>query len=292
LPQNDWSPTGDVLIDPSADTSTVLPALLSSAGKWPALWIWFSKVPVESPALLAWQQSACRTGASTYIAARDQVGVVDIHHDWSAYEASRSKNLRKQMRQIGRRLERAGGTTLRIETDPSTEEIEPLLRRGFEVEDRSWKGEAGSSVLRTAGMLDFYVRQAEALAKDGHLHLVFLEHSGRTIAFEYGWTAKGVYFSPKVGYDPEYAEFCPGQFLRWKLIESFHNDPQRICIDFMGPLVHATARWITRAYTVADLWTFPAGVRAQVARPLVAARKLAKQWLRRQADSPFSSTED
>ena len=39
-------------------------------------------------------------------------------------------------------------------------EVEPLLREGFEVEHRSWKGTAGSSVLSDAVMWQFYLRQA------------------------------------------------------------------------------------------------------------------------------------
>jgi hypothetical protein len=87
----------------------------------------------------------------------------------------------------------------------------------------------------------------------GHLELAFLEFERRPIAFELGWTGKGWYFSPKVGYDEAYAHVSPGQLLRFKLAERFFADGERIGWDFLGPLVEATEKWTTGSYAIERL---------------------------------------
>ncbi len=94
----------------------------------------------------------------------------------------------------------------------------------------------------------------------GHLELVFLEFDGRAIAFELGWSSKGWYFSPKVGYDEEYSHLTPGQLLRLKLAERFFADHDQSAWDFLGPLVESTEKWTTASYPIERLVVSTGGV--------------------------------
>ena len=58
------------------------------------------------------------------------------------------------------------------------------------------------------------LRQSRQLAQWGQLELAFLECGEQAVAFCYGLTAKGVFHSLKIGYDPAYADCAPGQLLR------------------------------------------------------------------------------
>ena len=60
----------------------------------------------------------------------------------------------------GSQSEPGGGVELRIVRDLQRSDVESWLRRGFEVEDRNWKGQAGSSVLKVPGIFDYFVAQA------------------------------------------------------------------------------------------------------------------------------------
>ncbi|MBX7165458.1 MAG: GNAT family N-acetyltransferase [Pirellulales bacterium] len=287
LPGNSWCPAGELLVDPHVEPDYLLPALWQAAARWPAAWVKFSHIDLHSPHWRLWLAALESAGGLEYRSDFGEVGLIDVEHNAEAYEASRSKNLRKQMRQIVRRLERDGGVALEVYDRLAVDEVEPLLRRGFAIEDRSWKGQAGSSVLRSPGVFEFFLRQAQGLAASGNLHLVFLVHRDQTLAFEYGWSAKGTYFSPKVGYDPAFAEYCPGQLLRWLLMERFQADPTRRSWDFSGPLAPATRRWITRSYPTATVRVVPGGLRALAARPLLAA--YAKLRSARAAGAPVDA---
>ncbi len=75
--------------------------------------------------------------------------------------------------------------------------------------------------------MKFYQEQAENLAKESQLELAFLRHQGVDIAFEYAWFSKGVYCTPKVGYDEQYSHLSPGQLIRYLTLERFFKDPSR-----------------------------------------------------------------
>jgi CelD/BcsL family acetyltransferase involved in cellulose biosynthesis len=247
LPNNEWSFCGDLLLDPSVEPAPVLQRLVEALDQLPHSLLWLEGISLQRAdwqALLG--QLALRGRALRQTLWN--VGMVEIAHDWETYFASRSRNHRRQIRRTADRLRSSGGGQLRIERNLAPADVESLLRRGFELEQRSWKSRAGSCVLNEPDVFEFYCRQARQLAATGNLELVFLELDGRPIAFEYGFRAKGIYFSPKVAYDEAFAECSPGQQLRALLYQRLQNDPDCRAVDFHGPLAEATARWATRSY--------------------------------------------
>lgn len=268
LPKNAWSSAGELMVDPTRANDATIAQLVDATQRLKCLNVMLEKV---NPRTLAWKAMFRRLASQQLLcryrrAAR--VGCVEIAATWEAYEASRSRNHRQQMRKLLRRVCEQGKLKLRIVEPSGADEIKSQLQRGFEVEDRSWKGEAGTSVLRNEDVLTFFCRQAESLARHDHVRLVFLELDGRPIAFEYGWFAKGTYFSPKVGYDAAFAQYSPGQLLRYELLRLFHGTPGTKLVDFWGPLTPATARWTTHSYPVIDATMVPYGTAAMATRQM------------------------
>jgi CelD/BcsL family acetyltransferase involved in cellulose biosynthesis len=280
LPCNEWSWAGDLLLDPDASPS-VIDRLIDGMLHWPMLW--FDGVPLDQ---LHWQQflQALDRRAITYKRhERFKIGVVDLSQDWETYQAAWSGNFRRQMRKMTRRAAELGGVTLSIHHPGNPAELDQLLQLGFEVEDRSWKGTDGTSVLKSPAMHRYLGAQAALLARLGHLELAFLEFQGKAIAFEYGLVSKGTYFSPKVGYDEEYSHLSPGQLLRLKMTERFFAERDRHTWDFLGPLVEATERWTTSMYAIERLVVAPGGLSGKLALRAYrdwwpAVRKVRDRW--------------
>ena len=99
-------------------------------------------------------------------------------------------------------------------------------------------------------MFRFFVRQAEQLAHWGQLETAALRLDGRMLAFVYGFRAKGVYFAHKIGYDPRFAAFSPGQLLFYHILEQLHSDGETRALDFMGPMNQSLSRWRPATYGV------------------------------------------
>lgn len=252
LPVNVWDHCGDLLIDPQADEAAVVARLVDGIDRlpWPLLWLEGMNL-----ALPRWRTFVAALEASRRAHCEHAlycVGQVEIAHDWEAYERSRSRNHRQQTRKGWRHLERAGGQW-RFVQQPLGSDVDSLLRRGFEVEDRSWKGQGGSSVLRATGLLEYFCRQAAALAAAGQLDLSYVELEGVPIGFIYGWRGKDTYYTPKIGYDEQHAGLSPGRLLMGQLIHRLHDDRSCRTLDFFGPLVESTARWATASYDVSRL---------------------------------------
>jgi CelD/BcsL family acetyltransferase involved in cellulose biosynthesis len=257
LPANEWSCGGDLLLDRAADADQVCAVLAAALNRMPWPLLWLVPAALESPRWRALLAAASQAGMRSLTQEYFRVGQIELGPDWDAYEAGWSGNHRRHMRKAVKRLEREGGAALRTYFPASPEEVEVLLRRGFEIEDRSWKSAMGSSVLRSPGIFEMYCRQAQELARRQQLLLTFLEHAGHEIAFEFGYCAKGTYFSPKVGYDEQFAHLSPGQVLRYELLKKFSAEGQVKLVDFWGPLSDATAKWTTGSYPVGRVLLAP-----------------------------------
>jgi CelD/BcsL family acetyltransferase involved in cellulose biosynthesis len=257
LPRNDWCWGGSLLVDQTADTTQALQLLLGECRKlgWPLLW--FDAAQLQDKSWQALLAAAETMGLSHLQRERFTIGTIEIadqlNHDWKAYEKAWSGNHRRHMRKALRRSDEEGGVELDIRTPKTAAEIEPLLREGFEVEHRSWKGREGTSVLASPAMWKYYLDESALLAAAGVLELVFLRFRGKAIGFEYGWSSRGIYYTPKVGFDDEFSRFSPGQLLRNLLLEDFFKQPECLAVDFLGPLSEATAKWSTRTYPISRL---------------------------------------
>ena len=253
VPSNPWCVCGDLLVDPEADVPAVMDALVNAVNRrpWPLLWL--TPIPLAAARWQAFAAALKRAEMPFATQTNYSIGEIQIVRDWPAYEASWTSKHRRQMRKVLRLARRDGSLELKVYDRFQGDELEQALRHGFAIENRSWKGQSGTSVLRTPGMFDLYHCQARQLAEWGQLQLAFLEHAGREIAFEYGFCAKRTYFSAKVGYDSAFAAYCPGQLLRLLLLKRFHDEAEVARFDFWGPLSQATSQWADSAYPVGRL---------------------------------------
>ncbi|HUY37143.1 MAG TPA: GNAT family N-acetyltransferase [Pirellulales bacterium] len=257
VPSNPWCVCGDLLVDPQADVPSALDALAGAVNRlaWPLLWL--APIPLAAP---RWQAfAAALTRAEMPFAAKVNydIGEINIDGDWERYKDRWTGGHRRQMRKALDRACEDGPLEVKVYDRLASDQLDQALRRGFAIEHRSWKGPAGTSVLRAPGMFELYRRQARQLAEWGQLRLAFLEHAGREIAFEYGFRAKRTYFSAKVGYDPAFADYRPGQLLRLLLFQRFHDERDVTRVDFWGPLSQATSPWSDSVYPVGRMVVAP-----------------------------------
>jgi CelD/BcsL family acetyltransferase involved in cellulose biosynthesis len=251
LPCNPWAPCGDLLCDPASvenDAAMDLLLIAVAALHWHLLWL--NDAAVESPRWRGLLRACHRAGIASHDHSQWQIGRLSIDRDWDAYLKLLPKNHRQAMNRVAKRLAAQGDLQFEAFSNLETPQVEPWLREAFEVENFSWKGRLGTSVLRTPGMFEFFLRQAQQMASWGQLETAALRLNGRMLAFVYGYRAKGVCYAHKIGYDPSYAEYSPGQLLFYRILERLHNDGNAQAIDFMGPMTQSLSRWRPATYGV------------------------------------------
>lgn len=257
LTSDDWSPGGDLLIDPQTDIPAVTGMLVRGLRRlpWPALWL--QAVETEQPWWQALLRAVQAAGVPHASRERFSVGFIDTHQSWEAYRARWSPNHQQHVARCARRLAELWPVRYEQIDQPTAAELPQLLRRVFEMEDRGWKGRAGTSVLRAPGMFDFYQRQAVALAANGQLAIALLWVGERPAAFLYGFRAKGVLHWLKSGYDEALGRCSPGQLLLGQMLEAAHRNPAIRLVDLMGVVNSAMSRWLPRTSPVARVLIAP-----------------------------------
>jgi len=249
-PSNEWSASGELLLDAGVDADIVLLRLVEAIRKLPYQLLWLDEVAIDAPRWQALQRVLRGAGVACNFRPHYRVGRIEIGSDWQAARQRWSSNHRQKMSRAARKLAAQGNVQCEIHSRLAPEAVEPLLREAFAVEDRGWKGVAGTSVLRSGGMFEFFLRQARQFARWQQLELCFLRVDGRAIAFTYGYSAKGVFHSCKVSYDPQFADFAPGQLLWYHMFEQFHGDENRRAFDCLGVLSRAQQSWRPETYTI------------------------------------------
>jgi CelD/BcsL family acetyltransferase involved in cellulose biosynthesis len=130
---------------------------------------------------------------------------------------------RKVLRRNLKSLEREGA--VRFEhISPAPDDVEATLRAAFEVEARSWKGEAGSAVLTRADLAGFFRDYGRASAARCRLLVRRLWAGERVAAVQVAVIEGGRCFDLKIGYDGEFARHSPGLTLT---CEALADDARR-----------------------------------------------------------------
>lgn len=265
MPSNEWSSASDLLLDESDVSDQAPHYLINGIRESGVRLLQLDEVILDSARWRRFLQASTEAGMSAAEHPRWEVGRVTIDHDWPAYKARWSRKHRQKMAQAVRRLAEQGEVRLDLHSRLSPKDVEPVLRRCFEIEDGGWKGAAGTSVLRSPGMAEYYLRQAQLAARWGQLEIAMLNCGDCPISFSYGLAAKGVFHSIKIGYDPQFAEYHPGQLLRYYQLERYFADPERTALDFQGEMTSSHAAWLPEPYSVGRVLIAPRAMMGRMA---------------------------
>jgi CelD/BcsL family acetyltransferase involved in cellulose biosynthesis len=127
---------------------------------------------------------------------------------WDAFLASRSANLRQQIRRKERKLAREHDLRYRLVEDP--DELPAALDALFALHRARWGGEAGTGFARSEAFHRDFAGQALA---HGWLRLWLLELEGRPVAAWQGFRYAGADWYYQMGRDPDWERHSVGLVL-------------------------------------------------------------------------------
>lgn len=286
LPSNCTVSAGDLLLDPNADVNDAVALIASQLTALAGTLAVLEQIDTGSD---RWQCMARRLregGHELYVSAGHDVGVIDILHDWEAYTRSWSRNHRSAVKRTRKKLESSGDVQVIRMRDPSDQLLHETLEACFAIEDRTWKGENGTSIVKTPGMREYFHREAKIVRDAGMLDLWLLKLDDQIIAFEYCHLSKGTCFSHKISFDPAWERFSPGRLLRCYQLQQYHQDPQVNQLDTLGVLCQAKAKWTTRSYTNGRV---VASLGGPCSHLLLKGLKASRQLYRRVRSGPATS---
>lgn len=144
--------------------------------------------------------------------------LVELKETFAHYISSEiSVNAKKNFMRHKNRLAKTGAFVMSHYRDS---EALTFWHSFMHIENSGWKGRAGSSIQKTSAKYqDYYQRFVDLLARQGLLHLYFLELDGIKIAGVFGYQEGDVFHWAKTGYDENYRNYAPSNILLLLIIE-------------------------------------------------------------------------
>lgn len=202
----------------------------------PRLRLTLPRVPKDAPFYSSLCSQAPALGLGVVRREARRSPVVDIQGTWEQYLDTRSKHTRKEWRRKSRRLEEGGSSEVVLVTRP--EDLERVLPDLEEIEKRSWKEEAGTSLFADQDHQRFYAELARRCAARGWLRLHLLYVDARPAAHVFGVAYANEFLALKTSYDRERASLSPGVTLMLTTLEGAFRDG-RSALNFLG----SPSRW-------------------------------------------------
>lgn len=143
---------------------------------------------------------------------------IDLGGGAEAYEAGLGDNLLRNLKRARRQLESEGSVTVDIIS--GGDRLDDCLREAFLVENASWKGAAGTSILSDPRTQRFYTAVGRWAGERGILRLSMLRVGRRPVAMCFALQEHGVCHLLKAGYDPAYGRNSPGSLLMHAVIRN------------------------------------------------------------------------
>ena len=263
---NCWADAGDLLLDPKHSSQNLCEAIVSVLGKdtWSLLQL--KSIATETPRWQSFIGALRSNGHRLRESVGDAIALTDVLNDWPAYQASWSGNHRAAVKKGIKRLKSMGDLQAECFRTGEEAELNSILEACFLLEDRTWKGESGTSIVKS-DMQDYFRNEARLMMQNKMLHLWQLKLDGQLIAFEYCPVAKGVVYSNKISFDPDHSRNSPGNVLRFFQHELYQQESQYHLFDMMGITCKNKAKWATRVYATGNI-TAAKGFRGNMALTL------------------------
>jgi CelD/BcsL family acetyltransferase involved in cellulose biosynthesis len=136
---------------------------------------------------------------------------IPLNGDYGAFLKTLKGGTRYNLRRRLERLNTLGPVDMEIVTDRDA--VYGAMQDGLQIEAAAWKGKQGTAIVSDSATVNFYKRLAESEADLGRLRLSFLRVAGKRIAFNYLLQSQNKFYGVKIGYDPQYHTYSPGNLL-------------------------------------------------------------------------------
>lgn len=176
----------------------------------------------------------------------------DLLEGPETFLSRRSSRFRANIRRSTRRANEQG-----IELEWLTPPIDSqaMMNRAMQIEQRSWKMEAGTSIFLTERYERFYQQLTHMLSRQNRLRGLFLTHEGEDVAYVFGGLMGKTYRGFQLSYDQDYANLSLGHLAQWQMIQHLYAQDKVELYD-LGMEMDYKARWSDQLLELDNLLIF------------------------------------
>jgi len=196
------------------------------------------------------------------------------------YWSERSRNLRRNIIKKTNRLNDHGIVwSLKQITDP--EKLPDAVRTYGEIEQRGWKGEAGTAVDINDNSGSFYVEMLDRFAARGQATAYQLIFDNEPVASAITIKGCGMMVILKITFDEAKSDYSPGLLMMYELHKVAFMDPSVEMIEYYGKATQRAQQWAVRLRTLYHLDYY----RSTLARKLIEIMRQTRSRLNKQKDT-------
>jgi CelD/BcsL family acetyltransferase involved in cellulose biosynthesis len=233
-PLHDWGTFfGPVGPNPTATLSLAMQHLRDAPRDWDLLDLrWVNRDEHDH---LRTQWAMQHAGFAVASQAWQTTNIVDLGQGWEHYWSSRSSKFRHNVKRNERRLEQHGAIQLvrhrplsvtHGDGDPNWD----LYNTCVDIAARSWQGSStDGTTLSTESVRHFFREAHQQAAKNGMVDMCVLEAGGHPVAFSYNYHCQGQLIGMRIGFDPDYRKYGPGNAM---YVQLFHDSARRGDVQF------------------------------------------------------------
>jgi CelD/BcsL family acetyltransferase involved in cellulose biosynthesis len=169
-----------------------------------------AQVPMESDTILSMEKLAKHGGWLTGQWMAPAAPYIRLA-DYSTFFQSLRSSSRFTLTKRYSRLNKVEPVEVEVVSDAAR--VDEAMQDGLRIEAAGWKGRQGTAMLSNPAVTQFYTRLAHREAELGQLRLTFLRTGGKRISFNYLLENRKKLYAVKIGYDPKYHAYSPGNML-------------------------------------------------------------------------------
>lgn len=251
-------------------TSAIFDYLRRQNGTWA---IWFNAYQVGDPQETMFFSALRRCGYafSTVAGVRSPYQV--IGETWDEKLKTLQPRFRTALRSREKRLREKGKLELRFLDKPN--DWLAGLDAIREIEEDSWKVQAGTAITAQDFQWQFYSKYAPIAAEAGTLRIPVLYLEGEPIAYDYALFQDGIYYLLKTSYKNKWQDAYPGFVMRKLLVEFLYSAGCRE-IDYLGKDEDWKMKWTNSVREHRDCYIYGRSLAARYLRGLQTMRSLFK----------------
>jgi CelD/BcsL family acetyltransferase involved in cellulose biosynthesis len=213
---NRYSPYFDFIS--TAPGTRHLPAVLDQAFRTSRTHMMLlDRVPASSAILEGIDEACHERGYRYLVRGADGNRFIHLRGTFDEYFNTLKSKFRKNLRAAERKAGERG--PLALLKPRSQEELMQFLERGFNLEARSWKGEAGTAINQSEARKAFFFDLARGFHDRGWLRVWILTSAGEDIAFYLCVEDFDAIHAVIIAASPEHRGIGPGLLLTWKALE-------------------------------------------------------------------------
>jgi CelD/BcsL family acetyltransferase involved in cellulose biosynthesis len=208
--------------------------------------------------------------------------IVDVSQQTETARSS-SKGLKSRVDRSRRKLQSLGSVSFE-RLRPSQEDVPGLIEVVASIEDRSWKGIAGTGIFSTPERRAFFEDVARSLAAKGCLEITLLRLNGDVVSYRFGFLADRTFLDYNFAFPEDLASLSVGRILLAEAIDTAHEAGIRTFDASRGSLLkpNILQDWTKSSIEHDEVWLFSRGVWGNFLRlAIVKGKPTVKRLMKR-----------